>query len=90
MESEDIRMNISSVKKVITLLRLAGIDVTTVNIIKALTGGYLINFGIPPALSSNAHAGKFLRKNSSVLGIRYTGSKKVKLGNSWTTTAVWD
>lgn len=82
-------MNISSIRKAITLLRVADIEITTINIIKVLRGSYLINFDIPPVFSVNALNGKFLKKNSSALGIRYIKSKKVKVGNSWTTTAVW-
>lgn len=82
-------MNISSVKKVIPLLRVGGMEVTIVNTIKALTISYLTNFSIPPILSTNSLDGKFSRKNSSALSIIYIGSKKVKVGNSWITTAVW-
>jgi len=78
-----------NIKKVIKILKISGIELTTINIILATTGSYLMNFDTPPSLSSNARFGKFLKKNSSTLGISYHGSKKVNIRGNITTTGVW-
>lgn len=82
--------NTLTVERSIKLLKLAGVEVTTtINILRAINGTYAIDYGIPAVYSPNALFGKFLRNNSASIGITYQGTKRVKLGTNWTTTAIW-
>lgn len=80
---------IKTIKQAIALLKINQFPITTINIIKAMEGGYFIDFNTPPAYSRNARFGKYLHKNCANLGIRYVCSTKIQVANSKTTTAVW-
>jgi hypothetical protein len=81
--------NIQSIRTIINGLRLSGNELTTVKIIQLLTGNYTINHGMSPANSPNAQFGKFLKRNSHLLGITFSYEKSINIAGNTTTTAVW-
>ena len=81
--------NMQNIRRAIQLLRCSGTTITTVNILRVLTGCYKIIHGISPSLSPNAKFGKYIRKNSHWLGVRFSHEEAITISGSPTTTAVW-
>jgi phosphate-selective porin len=85
-------MNIAYVRPALNAFRVAAaFTVTTVDVIKAVTGSFASDVGMDVQASDNAAFGRFLARNAAALGIEKLAAE-VRVDNGLggvTTSAVW-